>query len=156
MKSKPPLPGKDATADLLNGLLDGVTLTVVEPGEGWNTVATYVTDDDELVAVCVAELGLAAACGTALGMIPAATVEGVIRSGSLPENLGENFREVMNICAKLLCSDETPHVRLLSLHHSPDDASEEVRQLIAAPRERTDLEVEISEYGKGRLAFLVA
>ncbi|MGB5581250.1 MAG: hypothetical protein WBM54_06260 [Woeseia sp.] len=116
-------------------------------------VATFVNDDDQLVALCACDRNFASYSGGALSLIPPDAINEVIDKGEMTEIMSENFHEVMNICSKLLMSDSSAHLRLdktLSAAESADSISS-----LAAAR-ASAYSIEIPRYGKGAVHFLVS
>lgn len=70
-------------------------------------IATFINDDDELVAACVCDREFVVYSGAALAMIPAGGAQDMIAENSISEAISGNFHEVMNICTKLLMSDSS-------------------------------------------------
>lgn len=117
-------------------------------------VGVFKNDAQEIVAIVVADVSLAAATGAALAMIPATAAQDAIRSGALPPNMAENFREVINVMSSLLTGGGNRAVRLTecSIGTVPEPAS----NTFSTPGGRLDLELEIQGYGKGALSFFAA
>lgn len=115
-------------------------------------VATFLSDDDQLVALCVCDKEFVAYSGAALSMIPADVAKEMISGNAVTDAMVDNFHEVMNICSKLLMSDSSAHLRL-GKTLSPDQSAE----AIAAMKEShtAAFGVDIPRYGKGTLTFVV-
>lgn len=141
------------------GQLVGRTVRVSEV-EGRNRfdedchVAYYVTREDTLAAFCVVDLPLSGYLGGALAMIPAPTIQEVVDAGALDEDLLEGYHEVANIMAALLCADGAPHVRLIGIDEAGKDFEAAVLRTIQDPCVRMDVQLEVEEYGTGRLTLL--
>ncbi len=60
----------------------------------------------------------------------------------------------MNVTAALLCSDDSPHVRLAEMHASLEAASDVVKKIAASPASRVDFDVEVLDYAKDVVRFL--
>lgn len=116
-------------------------------------VATFVDDEDKLVALCICDQQFTTYSGAALAMIPSNIADEMIAENDLSKTLSDNFYEVMNICSKLLMSDESEHLRLdKTLVGAPGD------EAIAALGEdaiKCGFEVDIPRYGKGIMSFLM-
>ena len=79
-------------------------------------------------------------------MVPTKGVEDAITSGEVPEQLGENFAEVVNIMASLLNSNHTPHVRLTQIHDrtaAPADAR--AATILSDPAKRRVFDVDVED-----------
>ncbi len=116
-------------------------------------VATFVSDEDQLVAFCACDKEFVAYSGAALSMIPADVANEMISGNAVTEVMIENFYEVMNICSKLLMSDSSAHLRL-DKTLSPEDSAGPVAALQESAH-ITGFGVDIPRYGKGRLIFAV-
>ena len=118
-------------------------------------VAVYVTDDDQPAAVVLDDPGLACRAGGALMMVPPAVVKETAQKNEVPENLLENYREVINIFARSLNSMSTPHVRFSTVHTLPGPFPDELVAAVKASSSRRDLVVAIDGYGEGKLSIVV-
>ena len=120
---------------------------------GGQHAATFVDDDNKLVALCICDNHFVVYSGAALSMIPVDVANEVIAGGALTEVMVANFYEVMNICSKLLMSDSSAHLRLDKALR-PDEASESICSLEASAQ-IAGFGVDIPRYGKGALTFVV-
>ena len=116
-------------------------------------IATFVDDDDQLVALCACDKEFVAYSGAALSMIPADVANEMISGNSISEAMLGNFYEVMNICSKLLMSDTSAHLRL-DKTLSPQESVETVSALQGSAQ-TIGFNVDIPKYGVGMLTFLV-
>ena len=114
-------------------------------------VAAYVQDNGMMAAVIVSDLALAASGGAALALIPPGAAEDAVESGGLPDSLAENYREIVNVAARLFNRPNTPHVRLREMHATPEMLPVEVSNMIAGATERLFVEVAIEGYPLGRM-----
>jgi hypothetical protein len=124
----------------------------VDPSQGY--VATFVDDENTLVAIGACDASFGAYAGSALSLIPKPGAQDAIKEGSLPKPMLDNLYEVMNICSRLLMDERTPHLRLAQLlppGESPDEAIQLVESGTAA-----HLKVDVPRYGMGNLSFYVA
>jgi len=153
------LPTTKAIKDILDGLLGrnvavrpAKPITRAEAAAG--VLARYLDDHDRLRAVAAWDLGAGANVGAAVGLFPRGAAEAALEDGELSGNLLENLSEVSNVLAQAFNVPGAPHVRLADntvdrVDGAPDDALE----LLYAPEERLDLEVDVEDYGGGRLAI---
>jgi hypothetical protein len=125
-------------------------------GAGAAVIADYVTDEGRVAALVVLDPGLAARSGAALLMVPAAVADESVAAGELAPTLLENVHEIVNIMARLLNGERSPHVRLRTLRALPGDLPHDAAALLAAPEARRAFDVVIEGYGPGRLELLVA
>ena len=118
--------------------------------------ARYFTRDDRLAALCQVDLAVAAFLGAALAMVPAGGAEEAVKEGELGANLIDAYSEVANIMAGLLCADGYPHVRWVSVAKSLDALTDDDKAIVAGPKQRIDVEIEIEGYGGGKMTILSA
>jgi|SRR5579871_322884 len=113
---------------------------------------SYRGDDGKIRAFCVCDLPLAASAGAALGLFPLGSANEAIAARELPEALLENFREVLNVCSRLVNYVSDDHLVLQDVVVSeggPDAARK------APAWESYEFEVSISGYGTGRLNLFI-
>jgi hypothetical protein len=152
-----PIPIQEAVRDFFTDLLGrGVaatkrgSLTYEDP----LIVGRYLDDDGEIAALLVSDLEFAAYSGAALAMIPKVVAGEAIKAAELGDTLFDNFREVVNVFSSLLNAPTTPHLVLKALDRHPE-GTEDVVEVMDAPRRRRDFDVTIEGYGSGVLAVLV-
>lgn len=116
--------------------------------------ATFLSDDDRLVALCTCDNAFVAYSGAALSMIPGDVANEMIADNDISEAVVANFYEVMNICSKLLMSETSAHLRLDKVL-PPNEPADAVAALETATTV-APFEVEIPRYGKGSLSFVVS
>lgn len=159
MAARFPVPIQEDIRDLLVDLLGrGAAVDKVKGGSMPEPalVAEFVTDDEEVGALCTVDVEFTLRCGAALSMVPMTVVEEAMRRGELPDHLVENVQEVVNIMAKLLNSPKTPHLRLRVVHQLPAEMPEAVLRLLTSPEFRRDFAIAIEGYGNGRMALLAS
>jgi len=121
-----------------------------------SVVAIYAKDDGATGAIAIADLKLAAFAGAALAMIPPGYAAEVAETGKFPENILENFSEILNIGSRWFNSPRTPHVVLRDVLFRPQAFAPDVGALLRAPGYRVDLVLTIPGYGEGNLTLLAA
>ena len=156
-----PVPIQEDIRDLLGDLLGrGVavdkTAALQLAGDASGVVASYVTADDEVGALCVCDGSFAVLAGAALVLVPATVAREQVAAGTLDEGQLEITHEVANILSRLLNTPRTPHLRLRELHRLPGELPQEVRTLLEQPEFRRDFVTTIEGYGEGRMSILVA
>jgi hypothetical protein len=110
---------------------------------------------DRVGALCVAELMFAAVAGAALVLAPASILPEVERTQQLPDNLLENYQEVVNILTGRLNTPTTPHLKLTTTFTYPDqELPDEVWDVINRPSNRRDFDVTVEGYGGGKVSIL--
>lgn len=153
------IPTDEQIAEMLTGLLGREVSCHWSPGThplpDTGRVAVYRDDAEVPVAVAVADVAFICRTGGALVMVPTKGVQENVEQGEVPEQLGDNFAEVVNIMASLLNSDDTPHVRLTQVR-GRDERSDDARAelILAEPSRRRVFDVAVEDYGRGRIVFL--
>ena len=154
-----PLPAPYRVRTLLEDLLGREV--EVEPAPPWSplradegTLAVFVDDDTVPRTVAVLDPRLSAYLAAAIGLVPARTARRAVADGELGDDLEENLHEVLNVLASVLNGEDSPHVRLYTVHHLGGDATPEVLTLGGELGRRLDLAVHLSGYGGGRLGLV--
>ena len=149
------MPNHHAIRDMLKFMFGNdlqVTADESAAVDGWHA-ATYVGETEDLVAVCACDSNFVAYAGAALTMIPADAAQEMLRSGSISDIVISNFHEVMNICSRLMMTDDSPHLRL-DKTLLPDAAKGAIGQVGEGSRAGY-FQVSIPAYGSGNMAFLI-
>lgn len=162
MGSEIPIPIQEAVRDLLRDLIGtGVAVDKTDPlifDDEENTmgvIAEYIDDNDVLTALCLADHNFVCYSGAALSMVPAAAANESIRRKELPDNLLDNYSEVVNIMSRLLNSSTSPHLRLGKVHVVPGVIPESVQEVMKSPSLRRDYAVTMTGYGSGNISMLL-
>lgn len=161
MTGETPLPGAKEVRDLVEGLLgrDVEVLTggaMVDPAaEGGALVGTYVDRGLALRALVLFDLPLAAHVGAAIGLVPARASAEAAETLVLPPALAENAGEVLNVTASLFNADGAPHLRLDTVYLPGEPLPADVASWVLTYVRRTDLDMDVSGYGRGRFSLLV-
>src|SRR5690349_5055269 len=158
-----PMPGQDKVRDVLADLM-GRTVTVARTdvipveveGPGPAALADYEADGGAIGVLCVADLRLTNALGAALTLVAPAAVDEAVERLRIDDPTFDNFREVVNVLTSLFNTTDTPHVKFREVHRLPADLSAETVQLLDAPRGRRDFDVNVEDYGSGRLSVFIA
>lgn len=149
-----PLPKNPELERLMSGLL-GRDVKVA-PAEGLPaepiTAAYYKTDEPVLEVVALADLSLAASVAAALSVMPPDTVKDVVGAGQLGGALEENLAEVWNVTARFV-SMSGRRFALVSCHTPSNPLPPELLEKARQTDEGRAVQVEVSGYGAGRLAF---
>jgi len=158
MTSKLPAP-KDV-CDLLNMLLGRdvtsgpgapVPITLNDPA----VVAVYVDSKLRMQAVIVLDIALAAACGAALALLPPHAAELAATSKALPDALGENIGEVLNVMAPLLTPPDAPQLRLYRTYQPGERLPADVASLALMFGRRLDVTLSVGAYGRGAISVVL-
>jgi hypothetical protein len=156
-----PAPADQELSSLLSNLLGREAQVKKAPAAPLDANASlvlglYRSDDQALGAVCAADTKLAAGAGAALALVPARVVEEAAKTGKLPPELLENFREILNVACALLNKPGHSHLVFHDTLTPPLAPPEDVSALLASPPQRADYVVEIAGYGGGTLTILTA
>lgn len=160
--SKIPLPIQEVLKDFFVDLLGkgaaaskGRELKLRPDTEQKYVVAIYEDKYERVGALCISELMMAAVGGAALVMAAPSILSEVEQAQVLPDNLLDNYREVVNILSSVLNTPGTPHLKLTTIHMYPDeDIPSEAWGVIENPGNRRDFEITVEGYGGGRLSIL--
>ena len=114
----------------------------------------YVNSEGDPVGVCLCDTKFAAYAGAALSMLPPGGAEDAADSGDISATMKENVYEVMNICSRLLMSDDTPHLKLENMYNDVAELSDEAIEMIKTAESSSHFGVDIPNYGKGRLSLV--
>jgi hypothetical protein len=153
------LPAADDVRGLLNGLFDRAVTVHEEDqpvlrGRDVHVVGSYVDDEGDLRAVVFCDLVLGNVLGAALALVPVPRVEEALEGGSVPEDLADNTREVLNVGASMVNQGEV-HLKLAGTWVVPEPVSADVVGFLREPCRRSDLRVDVPGYGTGVLALLL-
>ena len=121
-----------------------------------SVIAPYLLDDGKVGAIAVCDIEFAACAGGALTMMPVDIVQDSIRQSKIPDNILENFKEVLNVFSGIFNKPDYSHVALSGVLITPLALSRNIVEVIAQPAGRMDFTISIDGYGSGRLSVLVS
>lgn len=149
------VPDRKSVEDMLKLFFgDGTKVSDAPPPEkGSAFVATFVSDSDALVAAMLCDPNFVAYSGAAFSMLPVDVANEMVQDNSYSDVVKANFYEVMNICSRLLMTDDSAHLRL-DKTLDPDVGAAQVAALEGAG-EITGFKIDIPNYGPGAVAALV-
>lgn len=143
------LPSLEDTAKFIGELL-GAKVTAAEcPGLAADSVATFAdySDDDNTTQHFIAcDISSAAILGAALTGVPPSVVEETVSDGTLPDNLEENFQEVLNISTNLFPQSNQCRIALDKISQSAA-AIERFESSIETPQ--IHMTIDVPRYGVG-------
>lgn len=154
----PPKPRE--VAELFTNLVgESVTAKTVEdsrmPEDEFAVMGNFVTDDDQLIVLCVMDIKLSNWAAAALAMIPQDVAKMDIDGKTLSDEAKDNVQEILNISASIFNKTGMPHLRfdklVLTMNDAPPD---EYNSLLSSPTERVDFLVDIPGYGEGTMACM--
>lgn len=150
------------TTDQLTVVMDGLfgcetKATPVEtptPIDSPRVVATYNDCDGNFQFAIICELSIANSLGAALTMIPPGAAEDATAEGQVPENIGENTYEVLNICSAVL-ADYHQHRIVLDKMITPGDAiDDQIVNAIDTAECLIQIQYELERYQPGKISLL--
>jgi len=156
--SKYPLPESDQIKTLLHSILASpveVKDASSIDASSLQVAAAYATDDGDIGAVCLCDLGAANYLGAALTLIPPAVAGENAKAGRVDGPILENLHEVLNICVSLFASPHLPRLFLRDVAVSGRDLPEDVPRALQEASGRLDVDVEVGRYGSGQMRFVV-
>lgn len=122
--------------------------------ENQKLIGLFVDTEGETVAACICDLDFAAYGGAALSMMPKGGAEDAAENDDLSESMKENVYEIMNICSRLLMSDDTPHLKLGEMYVGVSEVPTDSLEVLKSASGHTQFDVQIPNYGTGRLAII--
>ena len=122
--------------------------SVKEAGKSRLNFTVSYGKQDETNAVAVFDLAVANSLGAALPRIPAGFAEDSTDAGECPDNIKENFMEIVNICTSLMRRDKQTRVELKKVYDLDETVPEEVTAIIN-DGESYAFEVEVEGYQTG-------
>ena len=111
-------------------------------------ISTYV-EGEAIEGLIVCELKIANFLGAALSLIPVGWAEDNTAENTVPDNIEENLREVMNICNSLFLTEKRLVFR--DMIKPGDEISDEINAILDSDCNVT-YEVEVPKYGTGNVA----
>ena len=122
--------------------------------KGSLVVAKYADSESSVHRLVVCDVAFANNAGAALTMMSPGIVADAIKAKEVPENIFDNFREVMNIFVNLF-SDTARGRLVLNAVDAPSTTTDEATATaLKTPVERADFEITVPRYGTGRLTLL--
>lgn len=152
-----PLPDALKLQQILGILFDGLDIKTggafdqTPTGGAWFGV--FIGDGGAPVALCGADVNLAASFGGALSMLPPALVKEAAKTKQLTEVMCENLHEIMNICTRLVLEPASPHLKLDKIYPR-QSLPAAAAAILAGPQGRREFQLLLPKYGGGVLSLL--
>jgi len=159
MSSAYPLPDVAKVIQILGLLFDGLDVKLggafdqTPAGGAWFGV--FVADSGEPVALCGADVNLAANFGAAFSMLPVNAAKEAAKARELTSVMLDNVREIMNICTRLVMDNTSPHLKLEQIY-SVKNLPAAAAALLGAATRRREFQLQLPKYGGGVLTLLAA
>jgi hypothetical protein len=157
MSTAYPLPDARKVQDILGMLFDGLDVKAggkfdqTPAGGAW--FGAFIDDTGTTVALCGADVTLAAGLSAALSMLHPTAAKEAARSRELSAVMCENLREVMNICTRLVLDSTSRHLKLDQLYPVAALPATAAAILAKAPGRR-EFSLQLPRYGGGVLSLL--
>jgi hypothetical protein len=152
-----PLPDVRKVQDILGMLFDGLDVkiggTFDQTPNGGAWFGVFIDNSASPVALCGADVSLAASLGSALSMLPPASAKEAARAHELSPGMRENLHEVMNICTRLVLDSTSPHLKLDQLCPVNALPAAAAGLLSRAPGRR-EFNLQLPRYGGGVLSLV--
>ena len=120
-------------------------------------LALFRDEQGKVREVVTCDIMLAAYIGAALALLPSDVDLQVIKEQKLPDNLLDNFREVLNVVGgTLFNSSDTPQLILDEVITVPQRLPAELKPILTRPGNWLFVDVNLEDYGDGKMAVLAA
>jgi hypothetical protein len=157
MSTAYPLPDVRKVQHILGMLFDGLD---VKPGGSFDQTpnggawfGVFIDESAAPVALCGADMSLAATLSSALSMLPPVMAKEAASSQELSPGMRENLHEVMNICTRLVLDSTSPHLKLEQICPVKALPAAAASLLASAPGRR-EFNLQLPRYGGGVLSLL--
>jgi hypothetical protein len=152
-----PLPDVSKVQSILGVLFEGLEVkaggTFDKSFANGAWFGVFIGAGDVPVALCGADLSLAASLSAALSMLPPTAVKEAMAMRDLGGVMRENLREIMNICTRLVLDSTSPHLKLDQVYPYKSLPAAAAAILVAAPGHR-EFHLQLPRYGGGVLSVL--
>ena len=152
-----PLPDAKKVQQILGMLFDGLdikpggTFDQTPAGGAWFGV--FIGDGGKPVALCGADVNLAASFGAALSMLPPGVAKEAAKTKQLTDVMCENLREIMNICTRLVLEAGSPHLKLEKIYPC-QSLPAAAAAILGGAQGRREFQLQLPKYGGGVLSLL--
>ena len=147
-----PLPTKEKIVEVMESLLGtsiDITEEAAEPAVESSFIATFVTDDGNVAALCLCDIDLVGKIGAMLELVPPEDAAQQIEKGELSENILGNFKEAMNVSASLFNQQDAPHVSAGDIVTGKDKLPTPTKKILASHTSTACFKLTIPNYGDG-------
>ncbi|MCG3114897.1 MAG: hypothetical protein LLH30_04380 [Candidatus Manganitrophus sp. SA1] len=158
IKDIDPLPTAERISTLLGSLLSrSVTVekgSAVVALDRKSIVALYACNEGALRAVFISDLDFAINAGSALSLFPPAIVAKNLKEGQLTEESFDNFKEILNVCTRLVRESMSLHLSLNGIFLPTEPLPNDVASRFSLATARRDFNIQVEGYGSGKVAVL--
>jgi hypothetical protein len=117
-------------------------------------VALFTSGARSCAFVTIFDLPLACSLGAALMLIPGDTARESAKSGTIPENILDNVREVFNVCSRFFSAKDAPRCYLESCHIPGTEIPESALKMVREAPTRLCFQLELTGYPGGVATIL--
>lgn len=154
-----PLPTAERISTLLGSLLSrSVTVekeSAVLVPNGKAIAALYTCHEGAFRAAFLSDLDLAINAGSALSLFPPAIVAKNLKRGELTEESFDNFKEILNVCTRLVRESMSLHLSLSGVFLPTEPLPNDAASRFPLATARQDFIIQVEGYGSGKMAVLV-
>ena len=155
-----PLPEPETMSELLAGLLGKeikaeTTSTWQPTADRPACVAAFGPDDGPTSCLWVFDMDASIYTGAALTMTPPEEAKEAVKANELREGFVENVHEIFNVGSSLFNAGDA-QLMLKDAHVTKDELPAGVQKLLDSPPARLDLEIDVPDYGKGKVSVIVS
>jgi hypothetical protein len=154
-----PLPEVAKVIEILGLMFDGLEVklggTFDQSAAGGAWFGVFVADSGEPVALCGADVNLAANFGAAFSMLPVNAAKEAAKTRALTDVMIDNMREIMNICTRLVMDNTSAHLKLDQIY-SVKNLPAPAGALLGSATRRREFQLQMPKYGGGVLTLLTA
>lgn len=111
-------------------------------------VTVYGQCPESIDSLCICDLNLANSAGAALARIPGRVAIEATEAGECPENLWENFSEIMNICSTFARKTKATRLKMHQIYSPSSEMPDSVKEKIPNENQRV-VQVSIEGYKPG-------
>jgi len=151
------LPDVSKVQGILGMLFEGLDVTgggtFDKTAAGSALFGVFVGDDTVPVAVCGADLRLAASLAAAFSILPPLAAKEAVERRDLGSVMRENLHEIMNICTRLVIDSTSPHIKLDQVYPYTSLPAAAAAILVSA-RRRREFQLKLPRYGGGVLSVV--
>lgn len=124
------------------------------PIEGSRVLASYKNMEGDLEFAIECDMSLAASLGAALTRIPAGAARDAAASCEIPENIGDNLYEVLNICSTLFADYDGERILLDKVYLPSQELSETFAEKLESTECLMQMNYQLERYDEGKMSFL--
>ncbi len=138
---------------------------IIQKGTAWDPLteeqfllATYKTDNQNIVILGAVEFDVAAGLAAFLTRFQKSVLLDILKSKQFPEELMGNFYEIMNIASHIFNKEEYEHIAIHDLQLvKPSEINPSFTNVLKSPQMRLNASISISGgFGKGEMSYFMS